>query len=78
MTAGGAPALPHYAVPLFVRLKAIETTGTFKYRKVDLKRDGFDPASIEEPLYWLASKDDGYAPLTREAYAQICGGQAKL
>ena len=31
---------------------AIETTGTFKYRKVDLVRDGFDPAKIEQALYF--------------------------
>jgi hypothetical protein len=31
---------------------AIETTGTFKYRKVDLVRDGFDPAKIEQTLYF--------------------------
>ena len=45
--------LPSYARPLFVRMQpAIETTGTFKYRKVDLVRDGFDPAKIEHELYF--------------------------
>jgi fatty-acyl-CoA synthase len=45
--------LPSYARPLFIRITpAIETTGTFKFRKVDLVRDGFDPAKIEQTLYF--------------------------
>ena len=37
--------LPFYARPVFIRIQpAIETTGTFKYRKVDLVKEGFDPA----------------------------------
>ncbi|MDP0919214.1 hypothetical protein Q6272_29630, partial [Klebsiella pneumoniae] len=35
---------PHYAVPLFLRIKVkMETTGTFKYQKVRLKEEAFDP-----------------------------------
>ena len=40
--------LPPYAQPLFLRLQPeIETTGTFKYRKIDLVEDGFDPEKGE-------------------------------
>jgi fatty-acyl-CoA synthase len=34
---------------------AIETTGTFKYRKVDLVREGFDPAKIEHDALFRRS-----------------------
>ena len=35
--------LPHYAVPVFVRVTtASEITTTFKLRKIDLQREGFD------------------------------------
>lgn len=36
--------LPAYATPVFLRLlREVETTGTFKYKKTDLKRDAYDP-----------------------------------
>jgi len=64
--------LPAYAVPLFVRLRAEqETTATFKYRKVELKRAGFDPAQIDEPLYVLLDAQSGYEPLTPAVFARL-------
>lgn len=69
-------ALPAYAVPLFLRIRAEQdTTGTFKYRKVELKREGFDPARIDEPLYRLT--DSGYTPLDAEAHAAIVAGEIR-
>lgn len=57
--------LPTYAVPLFVRLTpATETTGTFKYQKVGLKKEGYDPALVKDPLYFWDShnKKKAYQP----------------
>lgn len=71
--------LPAYAVPLFLRIRAQqETTGTFKYRKVELKQEGFDPGTIQEPLYVLASKDKGYEKLTPKLFKQIEAGELRL
>jgi len=71
--------LPSYARPLFVRLTpAIETTGTFKFRKVDLVRDGFDPAKIEQTLYFDDPTEHRYAAITPELYARIQSGAFKL
>ncbi|HYD88652.1 MAG TPA: long-chain-acyl-CoA synthetase [Vitreimonas sp.] len=71
--------LPAYARPLFIRLQpAIETTGTFKYRKIDLVRDGFDPAKLEQPLYFDHPDEQQYIPITRELYAQIQSGELRL
>ncbi|MCI3181317.1 long-chain-acyl-CoA synthetase [Caulobacter sp. CCUG 60055] len=70
--------LPAYARPLFVRLKReIETTGTFKYRKVDLVEDGFDPAKVKEPLYF---KDPakGYVKLTKSVFEKVQAGGYKI
>jgi acyl-CoA synthetase (AMP-forming)/AMP-acid ligase II len=70
-------ALPAYAVPLFLRLQPEpETTGTFKYRKVELKREGFDPSRVDEPLFWL--EGDAYRPLTAEDYAAIAAGTIRF
>jgi fatty-acyl-CoA synthase len=70
---------PAYARPLFIRLQpAIETTGTFKYRKVDLVRDGFDPAKTEHPLFFDHPLAHRYAPIDAELYAAIQGGVFRL
>ena len=71
--------LPNYARPLFIRIApAIETTGTFKYRKVDLVRDGFDPAKVEQALYFDQPEASAYKPITPELFAQIQAGAFKL
>jgi fatty-acyl-CoA synthase len=70
--------LPSYARPLFVRLQqAIETTGTFKYRKMDLVNDGFDPAKTKDPLYFR-DPAKGYVKITKGLHAKIESGQFKL
>jgi fatty-acyl-CoA synthase len=71
--------LPSYARPLFIRITpAIETTGTFKFRKVDLVREGFDPAKIEQTLYFDDPTEHRHAEITAELYARIQSGAFKL
>jgi fatty-acyl-CoA synthase len=71
--------LPVYAVPLFVRLQAAsETTGTFKYRKVELVKEGFDPARISEPLLWLNPQSGTYEPLDTDVHARIMAGDVRF
>jgi fatty-acyl-CoA synthase len=70
--------LTPYAQPLFVRLMAnIETTGTFKHRKMDLVADGFDPTKIPSGLYFR-DKTRGFTPLTAAPYAKIVAGELRL
>jgi fatty-acyl-CoA synthase len=69
--------LPHYARPVFVRIaKTLETTGTFKYRKVDLVAEGFDPATAS-PVYVRGGKT-GYQKLTADGFEAIRSGQNRL
>ncbi|MFO1018346.1 MAG: long-chain-acyl-CoA synthetase [Hyphomonadaceae bacterium] len=71
--------LPNYARPIFIRMTpAIETTGTFKYRKVDLVRDGFDPAKIEHEVYFDHPEQHAYVRVTPELFAQIQAGKFRL
>ncbi len=66
--------LPAYARPIFVRLQPeIETTGTFKYRKIDLVKEGFDPAHTKDPLYFR-DPAKGYVKLTKAVHAKILAG----
>lgn len=71
--------LPVYAKPMFIRLSPeMETTGTFKHRKVDLVRDGFDPRTIDEPLYFFDKLASVYVPLDQALYEKIISGAIKL
>jgi fatty-acyl-CoA synthase len=73
-----ARELPSYAQPLFVRiLPAIETTGTFKVRKMDLVADGYDPAKIKGPLYFHDPKR-GYVKVTKSVFEKIATGGVKV
>jgi fatty-acyl-CoA synthase len=52
--------LPSYAVPLFVRVvKELEHTSTFKSKKVELRKQGYGK-DIEDPIYVLNGRDEGY------------------
>jgi fatty-acyl-CoA synthase len=71
--------LPAYARPVFLRLTPeMEITGTFKQRKVELVQEGFDPAKIAEPIYWLDHATQAYERLDAAQYAAIVSGQVKL
>lgn len=70
--------LPTYARPAFVRLiKAADTTGTFKYRKVDLVAEGFDPDKVDGALFVRGGKS-GYTKLSEAARAAILSGETRL
>jgi fatty-acyl-CoA synthase len=62
---------------VFLRLlPRIAVTGTFKYRKLDLVAEGFDPDKVKNPLYVRAAK--GYQKLTRPTYAKLMAGELRL
>jgi fatty-acyl-CoA synthase len=70
--------LPSYARPVFLRFRqAIAATSTFKQRKVELQKEGFDPSVVTDPLY--ARNDHGqYEQLTPELFARITEGKVQL
>jgi fatty-acyl-CoA synthase len=71
--------LPAYARPLFVRMKReMETTGTFKHRKVDLVREGFDPAVVAEPIYFRDDRAGTYVELDAALFERITSGQETI
>ena len=71
--------LAPYARPLFLRLSPqIAVTATFKQRKLDLVRDGFDPSAIADPIYFLDPGSGRYELLTPSRYADIVEGRVKL
>jgi fatty-acyl-CoA synthase len=71
--------LAAYARPLFIRfLPEMEITGTFKHRKVDLVREGFDPSKISDPLYFRDPEKGCYLPLDLGTYERIQAGQIRV
>jgi fatty-acyl-CoA synthase len=71
--------LPAYARPVFLRLQPeMEITGTFKQRKVELVKEGFDPDTIPDPLYVLDPETQRYVPLDKPRYDEIVAGHGKF
>jgi fatty-acyl-CoA synthase len=56
----------------------MEITGTFKQRKGELVKEGFDPSAITDPIYWLDPANGVYEKLDAMRYADIISGQVKL
>lgn len=65
-------ALPAYAVPLFLRTKTnVDTTGTFKFRKVEAVKEGFDLGQVNDPIWFLNPDKKKYEKLTPKSLQRI-------
>lgn len=71
--------LPDYARPLFLRIQHnLETTGTFKMKKVDLRAQGFDPRRCAEPLYFDNPETLSFVPIDINLFRKIEVGDFRL
>ena len=71
--------LPVYAAPLFIRLLSeLETTGTFKYKKNDLKQVAYNPAQTSDPLFVRLPGAKAFQPLDDELWARIEAGEFRF
>jgi fatty-acyl-CoA synthase/citronellyl-CoA synthetase len=71
--------LPSYAVPLFLRLKMQQDiTGTFKYRKVDLKKEAYNLGQVSDPIFALLPNADAYTPLSPTIESEINSNKFRL
>ncbi len=74
-----ARRLPAYACPVFVRLSAeLDSTETFKQKKQDLIRAGFDPQTVADPIFFRDPKSGDFLALDADRYAQVMQGAARL
>ena len=63
--------LPIYARPIFIRIATnVDITGTFKLRKVDLQREGYDIHKTSDQIY-LMQRDGSYKKMTADDYEMI-------
>jgi fatty-acyl-CoA synthase len=74
-----AQRLPAYARPVFMRIsRELDATETFKQKKGELAREGFDPGAISDPLLMLDPKTGAYVALDAKTYTQINEGTIRL
>ena len=63
----------------FVRIcTALDSTETFKQKKQDLIRAGFDPNRITDPLFFRDPKSGAFLPIDAACYARISEGSIRL
>lgn len=62
--------LPHYARPVFVRVGQADMTTTFKHRKIDLQKQGYDPKAFADTLYIKDDSAATYSPYSEAVLAQ--------
>jgi fatty-acyl-CoA synthase len=71
--------LPKYSIPVFIRIsKEIEVTGTFKYKKTDLVKDGFDPSVVKDQMYYASTSENDYIDLDANVFKKISDHELKL
>ncbi len=74
-----AQRLPAYARPLFLRIKDhIEVTATFKHKKNNLAREGFDPAATTDTIYFDDPSQQAFVRLDAALYARIEADEVRL
>ena len=72
-------------MPLFVRVgETLAHTSTLKSQKADLRKQGYggttgegdeDAGEIEDPIYVLAGRDEGYVRFYDEYPAEVVDGK---
>ena len=71
--------LPIYAQPLFYRLmKSLETTSTFKIKKFELVKAGFNPTELDEALFFVHPQTGKLERLDAALYGDIVSGRVRL
>jgi fatty-acyl-CoA synthase len=74
-----ARRLPPYACPVILRFcTALDTTETFKLKKQQLVREGFDPRLVTDPLFFKDPKSGAYRPIDAVSHSRIADGSIRL
>jgi len=74
-----AKQLPDYARPVFLRIRGeIEVTATFKQKKVDLVKMGFDPMQTKDAIYFNNPQAGAFERLDAALYQRIVSGQVRI
>jgi len=56
----------------------VAATSTFKHSKTELQRNGFDPATTNDPIYFDDTARNAFVPLDSALYARIAAGTVRV
>jgi fatty-acyl-CoA synthase len=71
--------LPDYARPLFLRIRdELDVTGTFKQKKIDLVREGFDPSATSDAIFFHDPEVQAFVRLEKSQYDRILSGAVRV
>jgi fatty-acyl-CoA synthase len=74
-----AQRLPDYARPVFLRIRHdIDVTTTFKQKKIDLVKQGFDPGRGADPIYFNDPQRKAFVRIDGDLYQAINAGGIRL
>jgi fatty-acyl-CoA synthase len=74
-----AQQLPEYARPVFLRIRQdSDVTTTFKQKKIDLVKQGFDPGHTVDPIYFNDPQRKAFVRVDTALYDRINAGQIRL
>jgi fatty-acyl-CoA synthase len=74
-----ASRLPTYARPIFLRIRVgLDLTGTFKYSKIDLLRQGYDPVASKDPLYFDHPESGAFVRIDKRLFERIKCGEIRI
>jgi fatty-acyl-CoA synthase len=74
-----AGRLPDYARPLFLRLlPRMEVTATFKHKRNDLARTGYDPSATEDAIYFNDAESGAFVRLDEALFRRIQSGKMRM
>ena len=74
-----AQQLPEYARPVFLRIrKDNDLTTTFKQKKINLLKEGFDPSRTSDPIYFNDPQRKAFVRLDPALHEQINSGRVRL
>ncbi len=64
---------------MFVRIqREMKVTSTFKQMKFDLVKEGYDPAKINDVLYYQDAVQQTFVPLDTESHKRLFAGFSRL
>jgi fatty-acyl-CoA synthase len=71
--------LPSYARPAFIRVRSdCATTGTLKYAKADLVKQGYQPGLTSDTIYFDDPETQSFHPVDQTLFERIRTGQIRL
>ena len=74
-----AQQLTEYARPVFLRIRNDnDLTTTFKQKKINLLKEGFDPSRTSDPMYFNDPQRKAFVRLDPALHEQINSGRVRL